>query len=143
VGQGTFLTRTNYEPPVHFQALGKRYSEDGTRSVMVITENLAVFGRSGVKEISMNVEVVLPDEVSNAIKNLTQFVSSRYGLEPERVYLRTDHFPYETLQSYEVTRENGTVLIFHERKLDESTISAFSTRLPHQPSKKYLRALEK
>ena len=72
----------------------------------------------------MDVEVVLPDEVSNAIKDLTQFVSSRYGLEPKRVYLRTEHFPYEALQPYEATREDGTVLIIHERKLDESTISA-------------------
>jgi len=76
------------------------------------------------EEVSMNVELVLPDEVSNAIKDLTPFVSSRYGIEPERVYLRTEHFPYEALQSYEVTREDGAVLIFHERKLDESTISA-------------------
>jgi len=72
----------------------------------------------------MDLEVVLPDKVNDAITDLIQFVNSKYGFEPERVYLRTEHFPYEELQMIEMTKEDGSVVICCERKLDEHTISA-------------------
>ena len=36
--RGRLLTRTNHEPPAHFQALGKRYPEEGTRTVIADTD---------------------------------------------------------------------------------------------------------
>ncbi len=72
----------------------------------------------------MDMEVVLPDKVNDAITDLIQFVNSKYGLEPGRVYLRSEHFPYEDLQMFEVTKEDGSVVVCCERKLDENTISA-------------------
>jgi len=42
-GNPSFLEGTA-KLPVHFQALGKRYPEDGTKSVMVITKNIGCRG---------------------------------------------------------------------------------------------------
>jgi len=36
--RGQLLTRTNHEPPVHFQALEKGYPEDGTITVITDTD---------------------------------------------------------------------------------------------------------
>ena len=46
---GQLLTRTNHEPPVHFQTLEKGYPEDGTITVIIDTDT-NLNGRSGAQK---------------------------------------------------------------------------------------------
>jgi len=47
---GQLLTRTNHEPPVHFQTLEKGYPEDGTRTVIADTDTHLTGGQGHRKE---------------------------------------------------------------------------------------------
>jgi len=63
--RGQLLTRTNHEPPAHFQALGKRYPEEGTRTVIADTDT-NLDGRSGDTERSSKMGVTVREKIKDS-----------------------------------------------------------------------------